>query len=107
MVTKRKVIILKQFDKQSREIFNYIYQNSEQNAQKFKYEIINIITKIQKEPYAFPPEPYLQTKQNLYRFAILMKKWKIIFKATNKLLIFIGIIHTARNPMEIKKLRTS
>ncbi len=105
MVMKRETKIKKQFDMQGREITGYIRQNSEQNAQKFISEVDKLTDKIEENPKVFPSEPYLPTDNNLYRFAIVMKSWKIIFKVTNKLLILLGIIHTARHPKEIKKLR--
>ena len=104
---KRKTKLKKQFDKQGREIVKYIRGNSEKNAQNFIKQVDIITNKIENQPKAFPPEPNLQTKSNLYRFALVMKSWKIIFKVTNSLLIFLGIIHTSRHPIEIKKLRTS
>ncbi len=107
MVRKRKVKSKKQFDKQGREIANYIRQNSEQNSIKFVAEANEMLDNIKANPKGFPPEPYLPTKKNLYRFALVMKSWKIIFKVSNNLLVFLGIIHTARNPNEIKKLRTN
>ncbi len=103
---KRQVKIKKQFDEQGREIANYILQSSKVNAEKFVNEIDKQTDKIKKSPKAYPPEPYLPTKNNLYRFALVMKSWKIIFKVTGKLLVFLGIIHTTRHPKAIKKLRT-
>ena len=107
MVSKRKVRIKKQFDTHGRAIANYIRKNSEQNAQKFIKQVDGITDLIKENPKIFPSEHYLPTKNNLYRFAIVMKSWKIIYKITKKQLIFLGIIHTARHPREIKKLRTS
>ena len=107
MVNNREIKIKKQFDEQGREIADYIRQNSEQNAQKFINEVDIETDKIELNPEGYPPERFLPTKQNLYRFAIVMKSWKIIFKVTNNLLVFLGIIHTAQHPNKIKKMRTS
>jgi len=49
----------------------------------------------------------MKERITMYRFVIIMKKWKLIFKVTTKLLIFLGIIHTGMNPNKIKKLRTT
>ena len=107
MVRKRKVKSKKRFKIDGRKIVDYIKNNSPKNAEKFKSEITNQLIKIKQNPKGYPSEPYLQTINNLYRFALVMKSWKIVFKVTNELLIFIGIIHTAQHPKEIKKLRTS
>jgi plasmid stabilization system protein ParE len=106
MVKKRIDKSKKQFAIHGQEIVNYLREQSPQNAEKFKEELSSTLIKIKKSPKAYPPEPYLPTKNNLYRFALVMKSWKIIFKITGTLLVFLGIIHTARHPKEIKKLRT-
>jgi len=107
MVKKAQEKTKNNFKNNAHEIVDYINQNSPQNAEKFKIELAKKLIEIRNNPQGFPPEPYLQTKNNLYRFALVMKSWKIIFKSTNKLLVFLGIIHTARNPNEINNLRTN
>ena len=62
--------------------FYFSKNYSPQNTAKFAKEVDLEIEKIYKQPTAFPPELYLSTKNNLYRFAIVMKSWKIIFKVT-------------------------
>jgi len=106
VVNNRKVKVKKQFDYQGREIATYIRQESEQNSQKFISEVDKITNKIMQNPTAFPSEHYLPSKKNLYRFAIVMKTWKIIFKVTEEYLVFISIIYAGRHPREIRKLRT-
>jgi plasmid stabilization system protein ParE len=80
----RKIKIKRQFDEHGREIARYIGKDSVQNAQKFINEVDKLTDKIEQNPKAFPPEPYLPTENNLYRFAIVMKSWKIIFKTSSK-----------------------
>ena len=104
---KKKVLIVKKFEEQGKEIAKYISENSSQNAKEFAKEVDGKIMKIIKHPTAYPPELYLPTKKNWYRFTIVKKRWKIIFKITNKLLVFLDIIHTSRHPHEIQKLRTN
>ena len=106
MAIIRETVVKRQFDAHGREIAKFINQNSVQNATKFIKELDILMSKIEQNPTAFPNEPYLPTKSNFYRFAIVMKSWKIIFKLSSKLLVFLGIIHTSRHPKEIKKLRT-
>ena len=107
MVKKRTVISKDQFDKDGRDIAKYIRDDSEKNANKFIQEVDKMLDNIKMNPKGFPPEPNLPTKRNLYRFALVMKSWKIVYKVSNKLLVFLGIIHSARHPKEIKKLRTN
>ena len=107
MVKSRTIIFQEQFEKQGRNIVNYIRINSLQNSVKFKKQILLKIEAIKQNPKLFPTERYLYTKKGLYRFSIIMKSWKIIYKVTNSKLIFLGIIHTAQHPRKIKNLRTS
>jgi len=103
----RKIIVTENFEKQAEEQYDYIYINSPQNADKFADGISPAIKKISEHPKAYPLEPVILTKQNLYRFNLYMKSWKIIFKVSNKLLVILGIVNTKRHPREIKKLRTN
>ncbi len=96
-----------QFTIEGQAITTYIRLNSIKNAEKFKIEIEKTIENIKHSPKAYPPEPYLYTVGNLYRFAKVMKSWKIIFKVTQNVLVFLAIIHKSQNPKEIKRLRTS
>lgn len=104
---QREIKVKKQFDWHGREIAEYIRQNSPQNADKFVKQVDIAMSEIITIPTAYPPEPNLPTNNNLYRFALVMKSWKIIFKVTNELLIFLGIIHAARHSKEITNLRTN
>ncbi len=102
-----KIIVTENFEKQAEVQYDYIYTNSPQNADKFADGLSPAIKLIYEHPKAYPPEPIIPTKQNLYRFKLYMKSWKIVFKVTNNLLIILGIVNTKRHPREIKKLRTS
>ncbi len=104
---ERKTIIQVNVFEDVEEIHSYIIGNSPQNAEKFKQELKQKIKDVENNPKAYPPEDIANSKTTMYRFVIVMKKWKLIFKVTTKLLIFLGIIHTSRNPNEIKKLRTT
>lgn len=101
---QREIKIQKKFEIQGQQIVDYIRNNSPQNAEKFKTEVERIVNDIMQFPETYPPEPFLYTKNNLYRFAKVMKSWKIIFKVSNEFIVFLGIVHTARNPEEIQKL---
>ncbi len=105
MSDARKTIIQPKVLADTEEIYNYIKLNSPQNAQKFKSEILKQIDQVEKNPESYPGENYLNTVIILYRFALVMKSWKLIFKVTKTVLTFIGIVHTSQHTNEIKKLR--
>jgi ParE toxin of type II toxin-antitoxin system, parDE len=102
-----RIIVTENFDSQAEEQYNYLYDKSPQNGDKFISGISPAIKIIAKHPKTYPSEPFLPTKTNLYRFFLYMKSWKIIYKTTNDLIIFLGIIHTSQHPNKIKNLRTS
>ena len=103
---KRNDVYLPKFENDFDEIFLYLQSKSPQNAIKFAKKTDKILKTIKQNPKLFTPEKYLSAKHNLYRFALVMKSWKIIYKVTNTKLIFLGIIHTAQHPREIRNLRT-
>lgn len=104
---QRQTIIQDKVFEHVEEIYEYIKENSPQNAEKFKQEVRAKILEVEEHPTAYSPENIANSKKQLYRFALVMKSWKLVFKVTQKLLIFLGIIHTSRHPNEIKKLRTN
>jgi len=106
MVKSRTVIFQNIFEKQGHNIVKYIRIKSPQNAEKFKKQVLLKTEAIKQNPKLFPTEKYLYTKRGLYRFSLVMKSWKIIYKITNSKIVFLGIIHTAQHPREIKNLRT-
>ncbi len=103
----RKTIIQPEVFIEAEKIYNYIKNNSPKNADKFKSELLKQINTVEISPTANPQENSLNGKRILYRFTLVMKSWKLIFKVTDKLLIFVGIIHTKRQINEIQKLRTN
>ena len=104
---KRKTIIQPEVFTEAEKIYEYIKTNSPQNAEQFKKELLKKINKVETNPEGYPAESFLNAKTILYRFTLIMKSWKLVFKSTTKLLIFIGIVHTSRHPNEIKKLKTN
>ena len=107
MSNKRETVIQPEVFSEAEEIYEYIKLNSLQNAEKFKIELLKQIDIVEANPTANPPEKLLNAKKTLYRFKIVMKSWKLIFKVTNTLLIFLGIVPTSRHPKEVQKLRTN
>ena len=103
----RKIIIKQEFPKLVEEIALYIAKNSPQNARKFVVGINPQLDIIAQNPLLYPKEFVFKSKRGLYRFCLYMESWKIIFKVLDGMLVFLGIIHTARHPAQIKKLRTT
>ncbi len=107
MKDKRKTIIQPETISEAEEIYEYIKTDSPQNAEKFRQEFLKSVEKVENNPEIYPPENELNAKRILYRFILVMKSWKLVYKVTQRVLIFVGIVHTSRHPKEIKKLRTT
>ncbi|MBN1463413.1 MAG: type II toxin-antitoxin system RelE/ParE family toxin [Paludibacteraceae bacterium] len=107
MSKKREIKYKGEFDDDFMKIYKYISEDSSQNATKFAQEVKEKINWIIENPTAGQIEIQIHSKHNWYRYKIVMKSWKIIYKVTRTLLVFIGIIHTKQHPNETKKLRTN
>jgi plasmid stabilization system protein ParE len=105
MPKNHKISFKIEFEEEFEEIYTYIFENSEQNARKFAGEIKLKIEWIIQNPSAGTIETKIYSKQNWYRFKILMKSWKIVYKVTENTLVFLSIIHVKRHSDEFEKLR--
>jgi len=106
MTTHRKIIITTNFYTSLKIIFDYIKQESDNNAEKFKADIIAIIPKISAHPEANSIVKQLPTKRNWYRYRLYKKRYKVIFKVLKDKVVFLGIVHTSQHPDKITELRT-
>ena len=107
MSEKRKIVYKKEFEEDFEYVYSSISENSDQNAKKFAQNVKKQIEWVIKNPTAGTIETQIHCKQNWYRFKTVMKSWKIIYKVTKSMLVFLGIIHVKRHPNEMKKLRTN
>lgn len=77
-----------------------------QNAADFLKELQKAIRIITKYPEANPIVRQIPTKYNWYRFKIIKRRYKIIFKVLKSKLIFLAVVHTSRDSKEVARLRT-
>ena len=88
------------------EIYQYLSRKeSERIARKFAKAVDDKTYQIERNPYAFSVEPQLPSKRKIYRRAIVMKSWKIVYRITKHQLTILGIAHGARNPSVIRSFR--
>jgi hypothetical protein len=66
--------------------------------------IFGTIEKIRKNPFAYKEYGAIPTKTKMYHRAVCMS-WLIIYKIMKSEIRVLGIIHSARKPGLIKKLR--
>ena len=107
MGSKRKILFKSTFQESVDDIIDYIENDSVQNARHFSIGLKKEVKYILQSPTANSPERYLPTKRNWYRRRIYKKRYKIIYKVLKKKLVFLKVVHGARHPDEIAKLRTS
>ncbi|MDB5211973.1 MAG: hypothetical protein JWQ30_2800 [Sediminibacterium sp.] len=88
------------------EVTGYIafVSQSPANAIKVGDALFATIDRIERNPLAFKECEELSTKSKMYRRAICYS-WVIIYKITDAEIIILGVIHGARRPSVIKKLR--
>jgi ParE toxin of type II toxin-antitoxin system, parDE len=102
----RAIIIQPEVLVEAEKIYEYIRINSLQNARNFKKQLLEQIDSVEIYPLANPPENSLNPEKIIvYRFVLIMKSWKLIYKVTDKLIVFSGIIHTSRHQNETDKLK--
>ena len=104
--TVRQVRISEQALQNINEVTGYIafIAQSPANAIKVGDALFATINRIERNPFAFKECEELPTKAKLYRRAVCYS-WVIIYKITDTEIIILGIIHSARRPSKIKKLR--
>ena len=102
----RKVRILNKAFGDIDEITDFIAINNQQplNAIKVTEAIFDTIKKIEQSPFAYKECGQIPTKTKIYRQAKCFS-WLIIFKISKAEILILGVIHGARNPKKIKKLR--
>ena len=104
MVAKSKLPI--RWDRLSREnledIYEYISQDSPQNARKVKKALIKLVGSLNDFPEKYSKEEFLKEEPENYRS---VSKWsyKIIYEVTEEAIIIADIFHTRQHPSKISK----
>lgn len=104
MVNKKKLPIL--WDRLAKEsldnIYEYILQDSPQNARKVKKELIKLVSSLNDFPKKYSKEEFLVELTENFRS---VNKWdyKVIYEITNEAIIIVDIFHTSQRPSKISK----
>ncbi len=75
------------------------------NAIMVGESIIFSISKILANPHSYKECKYLPTKIKMYRQTLCLS-WNIFYRIRDYEIVILGILHTARKPSIIKKLRS-
>ena len=79
----------------------------QQNAAKLLAEIDKAMLKIKAHPTANPLVQNFENKSKWYRFRLVMKSFKVVYKILKKMLIFVGLLHKSQGNSAYKALRTA
>ena len=102
----RKIKILAEAYKDIENIADYIANNNQLplNAIKVGETIFTAIERIENNPFAYKECEQIVTKTKIYRQSVCLS-WLIIYKIKATEIIILGVIHGARNPSKIRKLK--
>ncbi len=85
-------------------IYEYIKEESPQNAQKVKRKIIELVSSLIVFPEKYVREQFLDQQKGDFRFAVIWS-YKIIYEITDDIIIILDIFHAAQNPVKIQNLK--
>ncbi len=83
---------------QLQKAFNYISQDSSQNAERITGEIIDLTISLPKHPDAYPPDKYKKDNNGSYR-AFEVYRYRISYRIGNNDIYIVRMRHTSRSPL--------
>jgi plasmid stabilization system protein ParE len=85
--------------KQFKTAINYIAEDSVQNAEKVRIEILKKIEKLSLHPEFYPSDKYKINNDNSYR-AFELYHYRIAYRITKKEIRIFRVRHTGREPRQ-------
>ena len=83
--------------KQLQQAYNYIRQNSPQNAEKVKKDILNSTRELLSNPEKHPPDKYRINNDGTFR-AYELHRFRISYKISKGEIIIVRVRHTKMKP---------
>ncbi len=83
--------------KQLQSAFNYIKQDSLQNAEKVRDEIIDLSIKLASHPEIYPPDKYKLNNDGSYR-AFELHRHRVSYRILKNEVRIVRLRHTSRSP---------
>jgi len=96
---KRKVLIDNEAKTYLRKAYNYIKNDSPQNAEKVKNKILTSIMALQNNPEMHPPDKFRLNNDGSFR-AFEIYKYRITYQISPHQINVIRIRHSRMNPLE-------
>ncbi|MFV8332285.1 type II toxin-antitoxin system RelE/ParE family toxin [Flavobacterium sp. GSP14] len=82
------------------EIYNYIFEDSPQNAEKVLNKIIDLAESLQDERYDYAIDPIINKEKFRH---ISIWTYKIIYERTRNKVLLLDIFNGKQNPDKLKK----
>jgi toxin ParE1/3/4 len=82
------------------EIYNYIFEDSPQNAEKVLNKIIDVAESLQDERYEYSIDPIINKEKFRH---ISIWSYKIIYERTKNRVLILDIFNGKQNPAKLKK----
>jgi plasmid stabilization system protein ParE len=83
---------------QLQKAFNYISQNSVQNAEKVRDEIIDLTIHLSRQSEIYPLDKYKQNNDGTYR-AFEIYRYRISYRIINDTIHILRMRHTSMSPL--------
>ena len=83
---------------QLQKAFNYISQDSLQNAEKIRDKIINLTLSLSEHPEIYPLDKYKQNNDGSYR-AFEVYRYRISYRIVNHDIHIVRMRHTSMSPL--------
>ncbi|MFV8371213.1 type II toxin-antitoxin system RelE/ParE family toxin [Flavobacterium sp. LB2P6] len=82
------------------EIYNYIFEDSPQNAEMVLDKIIELVDSLRDERYEFAIDPIINKEKFRH---VSIWSYKIIYERTKKEVLILDIFNGKQNPDKLKK----
>ena len=97
MEISKKIAWSKRALKQFENIYRYIFENSEQNAEKVRKEILDEIAKASKYPESYSPEMYKTNNDGSYRY-FEKHRLRVTYRVMEDSIRIVRVRHSSMRP---------
>ncbi len=94
----KKVVWPPRAQKQLAHAYEYIFENSPQNAKKIREAILTSTRKLPAHPEKHPPDKYRKNNDKSFR-AYELHRFRIAYRITEKEIIIVRVRHTKTDPV--------
>jgi plasmid stabilization system protein ParE len=84
---------------QLRKAIEYVQQDSLQNAEKLRDDIIDLSIKLDKHPAKYPIDKYKQNNDGTYR-AFIIHHYRVSYRILKDSIYIVRVRHTSMSPLK-------